>query len=61
MNKVEDVARKKLDTDQRLQYMPAETIHRELLQELDRFVCTSVFSTCLHMRRYDVDILKDIR
>ncbi|KIM83939.1 hypothetical protein PILCRDRAFT_818969 [Piloderma croceum F 1598] len=42
MNRVEDIARKKLDSDQRLQYMPPETVHRELQQELDR----SVYGSC---------------
>jgi hypothetical protein len=42
MNRVEDIARKKLDSDQRLQYMPPETVHRELQQELDRSVYTGV-------------------
>lgn len=37
MARVDDIARKKLETDQRLQYMPAETVHRELQQELDRY------------------------
>jgi hypothetical protein len=38
MNRVEDIARKKLDSDQRLQYMPPETVQRELQQELDRLL-----------------------
>jgi len=37
MSRVEDIARKKLETDQRLQYMPPETVHRELQSELDRY------------------------
>jgi len=37
MNRVEDIARQKLDSDQRLHYMPPETVHRELAQELDRY------------------------
>jgi len=37
MNRVEDIARQKLESDQRLHYMPPETVHRELTQELDRF------------------------
>lgn len=36
MNRVEDIARKKLDADEKLQYMPPETVHRELMLELDR-------------------------
>ena len=49
MNRVEDIARKKLDSDQRLQYMPPETVHRELQQELDRSV---------HRRAVAYEILK---
>ncbi|THH18032.1 hypothetical protein EW146_g2893 [Bondarzewia mesenterica] len=37
MARVEDVAQKRLDTDSKLHYMPSESIHRELLQELDRY------------------------
>lgn len=36
MNRVEDIARQKLESDQRLHYMPPESVHRELTQELDR-------------------------
>jgi hypothetical protein len=36
MSRVEDIARKKLETDQRLQYMPPDAVHRDLQQELDR-------------------------
>jgi len=28
MNRVEDIARQKLESDQRLHYMPPETVHR---------------------------------
>ena len=35
MDRVEDKTRQKL-ADHRLQLMPPDTVHRELLQELDR-------------------------
>lgn len=44
MNRVDDIARKKLESDQRLQYMPPETVHRELQQELDRSVHGTVLA-----------------
>jgi len=36
-SRVEDVARQRLTSDHNLLYMPQEFIHRELMQELDRF------------------------
>ncbi|KAF9451744.1 hypothetical protein P691DRAFT_807089 [Macrolepiota fuliginosa MF-IS2] len=36
-SRVEDVARQRLTNDHNLLYMPQEFIHRELMQELDRF------------------------
>lgn len=45
MNRVEDIARKKLETDQKLHLMPPDTVQRELLQELDRsFSCELPYS-----------------
>ena len=38
INRVDDIIRKKLSSDQRLQYMSSETVHRELQQDLDRSV-----------------------
>ncbi|ETW84446.1 hypothetical protein HETIRDRAFT_47313, partial [Heterobasidion irregulare TC 32-1] len=37
MARVEDVAQKRLDSDSKLHYMSPEVVHRELLQELDRY------------------------
>ncbi|KAI0033901.1 hypothetical protein K488DRAFT_84450 [Vararia minispora EC-137] len=37
MARVEDIARRKLDSDERLAQKAPETVHRELLQELDRY------------------------
>lgn len=36
MARVDDIARQKLTSDQRLQYMPEPAVNRELMQELDR-------------------------
>lgn len=36
MARVDDVVEKRLDTDPKLQYIPADDVHRELLKELDR-------------------------
>jgi hypothetical protein len=49
MNRVEDIARQKLESDQRLHYMPPETVHRELTQELDRYVCCWI----IYYRRFN--------
>jgi len=49
MNRVEDITRKKLETDQRLQYMPPETVHRELQQELERYPIVERAVADVHM------------
>lgn len=36
MARVEDIAKQKLASDSKLQYMPEAAVHRELMQELDR-------------------------
>jgi hypothetical protein len=33
---VEDIARQRLSSEQKFQYMPPEAVHRELMQEMDR-------------------------
>lgn len=37
MARVEDIARQRINADQKLQYMPPEAVHRELMQEIDRY------------------------
>lgn len=37
MARVDDIARQKLTSDQRLHYMPEAAVNRELMQELDRY------------------------
>lgn len=37
MARVEDIAKQKLASDSKLQYMPEAAVHRELMQELDRY------------------------
>jgi len=37
MERVDEIARRKLDSDERLSQKSPEDIHRELLQELDRY------------------------
>ncbi|TFK43281.1 hypothetical protein BDQ12DRAFT_171629 [Crucibulum laeve] len=36
-SRIEDVARQRLISDQKLQYMPQELLHSELMQEMDRY------------------------
>lgn len=36
MARVDDIARQKLTSDQRLHYMPEAAVIRELMEELDR-------------------------
>ena len=36
LSRVEDIARQKLQADRKLEYMPQEAVHRELIAELDR-------------------------
>jgi hypothetical protein len=37
MSRVEDIVRQKLQSDKKLEYMPQEAVHRELMEELDRY------------------------
>ncbi|KDQ64894.1 hypothetical protein JAAARDRAFT_28547 [Jaapia argillacea MUCL 33604] len=37
MARVDDIARQKLNSDQRMQFMQPEAVHRELLQEMERY------------------------
>ncbi|KAK2466415.1 hypothetical protein APHAL10511_002057 [Amanita phalloides] len=36
-SKVEDIARQRLASDDKLQQLPLDVVHKELMQELDRF------------------------
>ena len=36
LSRVDDIARQKLQADRKLEYLPHETVHRELIAELDR-------------------------
>lgn len=36
LSRVEDIARQKLQADRKLEYLPQEAVHRELIAELDR-------------------------
>ncbi|KAL0949181.1 hypothetical protein HGRIS_009259 [Hohenbuehelia grisea] len=35
--RIEDIARARLNSDQKLRYMPQESVHRELVQEVERY------------------------
>ncbi|KAF9652106.1 hypothetical protein BDM02DRAFT_3126507 [Thelephora ganbajun] len=37
LSRVEDIARQKLQADRKLEYLPQEAVHRELIAELDRY------------------------
>lgn len=37
MSRVEDIVRQKLQSDKKLEYLPHEAVHRELMDELDRY------------------------
>ena len=44
--RVDDIARARLDAEDKLHLKAADTLHRELLQELDRYVDSPSLSTC---------------
>ena len=56
MARVEDVAQKRLESDSKLHYMSPEVVHRELLQELDRYYQPSFLKPAVNMHTL-VDIL----
>ena len=43
--RVDDIARARLDAEDKLHLKAADTLHRELLQELDRYVDSLCLST----------------
>src|SRR5882762_10300326 len=42
MARVEDIALKRLDSDSKLYYISQEIVHRELMQELDRYTISQL-------------------
>jgi hypothetical protein len=43
MSRVEDIAHQKMNSDKKLAYMPQEAVHRELMDEMDRYDLISSF------------------
>ena len=50
MSRVQDIVQQRLAEDERLHYLPPEAVHNELMQDMDRYVLSALFSIVLSSR-----------